>query len=212
MQDVATGAVIASAASRPASLAVSTRVLPLSVSKVFLAAAWWDNHPAQTAVNINDLLATGSDSDGKQLAIELRHSAGTRKVTSDLRRYGLKSARLDSLNDADWAAALSIGETHMLTTPLEVSQFLQAVGNGGAHCAPATRRTSSNLSCKSPMRIIDESTTRQLAAGMLDCVKRGTAKRIANALRDGWTMGGKTGTGGRSGAPMEQQDGWFAGL
>jgi cell division protein FtsI/penicillin-binding protein 2 len=48
---------------------------------------------------------------------------------------------------------------------------------------------------------------------MIDTVKRGTATRIASALEGiGWAIGGKTGTGGRAGAPMNEQDGWFAGL
>ena len=48
---------------------------------------------------------------------------------------------------------------------------------------------------------------------MVDTVKRGTASRISGKLEDtGWGIGGKTGTGGVSGAPMNEQDGWFAGL
>jgi cell division protein FtsI/penicillin-binding protein 2 len=46
-----------------------------------------------------------------------------------------------------------------------------------------------------------------------DTVLHGSAARIAGALHDvGWAIGGKTGTGGRAGAPMDEQDGWFAGL
>ena len=48
---------------------------------------------------------------------------------------------------------------------------------------------------------------------MLDTVKRGTASGISTTLKDvGWSMGGKTGTGGVNGAPTSEQDGWFAGL
>ena len=42
MQDVATGALVVFAASRPAKLDVSTQVLPRALSKVFLAASGWD--------------------------------------------------------------------------------------------------------------------------------------------------------------------------
>src|ERR1700722_19062085 len=46
MQDVATGALVVFAASQPSGLDVSTPVMPLSLSKVFLAASWWDNKKA----------------------------------------------------------------------------------------------------------------------------------------------------------------------
>ncbi len=50
-------------------------------------------------------------------------------------------------------------------------------------------------------------------AAMVDTVQRGTATRIASTLSGtGWAIGGKTGTGGRAGGPLNQQDGWFAGL
>ena len=43
VQDVRTGALVAFAASRPSTLDVNTPVLPLSLSKLLLAASWWDN-------------------------------------------------------------------------------------------------------------------------------------------------------------------------
>ena len=50
-------------------------------------------------------------------------------------------------------------------------------------------------------------------SAMLDTVHRGTASGISTTLKDvGWSMGGKTGTGGVNGAPTSEQDGWFAGL
>jgi len=42
VQEVASGALLVFAASRPAQLDVSTLVRPLSLAKVFLAASWWD--------------------------------------------------------------------------------------------------------------------------------------------------------------------------
>jgi len=66
---------------------------------------------------------------------------------------------------------------------------------------------------KAPTRIVEEAIARKLMAAAIDTVQRGSAARIAGALHDvGWAIGGKTGTGGRAGAPMDEQDGWFAGL
>ena len=238
------------AASQPSGLDVPTLVMPLSLSKVFLAASWWDNkqpdllesHTSAKPVNVHEMLVGGSDSAGKQVALALRKSIGTQKVLADFGRYGFNGgtesfwaevdpqwkkrltppreyAAIDTLNDEDWSAALSIGESYMMTTALQVSRFLQGVGNNGLLCAPVARRSAQatvqppNTGCGAPTRMVEESTARRLMAAMVDTVKRGTATRIARALEGiGWAMGGKTGTGGRAGAPINEQDGWFAGL
>lgn len=107
----------------------------------------------------------------------------------------------------------------MTTTALQVSRFFQAVGNDGWQCSPVAVRMTGDFirrhvqPCIAPRRVVEERTAEQLIEAMIDTVKRGTANRISGALKDtGWTIGGKTGTGGRPGAPMDQQDGWFAGL
>jgi cell division protein FtsI/penicillin-binding protein 2 len=258
MQDVATGALVVFAASKPSALDVSTLVMPLSLSKVFLAASWWDNnmdnngraasHTSEKPVNVHEMLVSGSDSSGRQLALALRKSIGVQKVLADFRRYGFSRgesppnrhesfwaevdpqwrkrltppqayASIDKLADDDWSSALSVGESYMMTTALHVSRFLQGVGNNGLLCAPMARRMTNgagqrrNTDCSAPTRMVEEATARELMAAMIDTVKRGTATRIASALEGaGWAIGGKTGTGGRSGAPMNEQDGWFAGL
>jgi cell division protein FtsI/penicillin-binding protein 2 len=188
------------------------------------------------------MLAGGSDSSGRQVALGLRKSVGTQKVLADFRRYGFNRgdesfwaevdprwrkrlttppayAMLDKLNDEDWSSALSIGESYMMTTTLQVSRFLQGVGNNGLICAPVVRRMAKgagrawNIACGDPTRIVEEAPQEKLMAAMKDAVKRGTATRLAGALEGiGWAIGGKTGTGGRAGAPMNEQDGWFAGL
>jgi membrane peptidoglycan carboxypeptidase len=86
-------------------------------------------------------------------------------------------------------------------------------------CSPVARRMNENTEqpvrevCGSPVRMLNERTALELAAAMLDVVKRGTATGIKDALiGTGWTIGGKTGTGGIPGAPMSKQNGWFAGL
>jgi cell division protein FtsI/penicillin-binding protein 2 len=259
MQGVATGALVAFAASQPSKLDVSTLVMPLSLSKVFLAASWWDNkqpdlvestkgsgraggHASGKPVNVHEMLVVGSDSAGKQIALALRKSVGTQKVIADFRKYGFNLGnesfwaevdpqwknrltppqsyvRFDTLSDEDWSSALSIGESYMMTSALQVSRFLQGVGNNGSVCAPVARRMAKGAEqapqtgCSAPTSIVEEATARKLMAAMTDTVKRGTATRIAGALEGiGWAIGGKTGTGGRAGAPINEQDGWFAGL
>jgi cell division protein FtsI/penicillin-binding protein 2 len=176
------------------------------------------------------------------VALALRKAVGTQAVLDDFHRYGFSRgdesfwaevdpqwrkrltpppafARVDALNDGNWSSALSIGESYMMTTALQVSRFFQAVGNNGLLCAPSARRMTKgpklvkNADCKAPTRIVEEATARKLMAAAIDTVQRGSAARIAGTLDDfGWAIGGKTGTGGRAGAPLNEQEGWFAGL
>jgi cell division protein FtsI/penicillin-binding protein 2 len=184
----------------------------------------------------------GSDASGRQAALALRKAVGTQTVLADLQRYGFNRgdesfwaevdpqwrerltprpayAKIDALDEQDWSSALSIGESHMMTTALQVSRFFQADGNDGVLCAPGALRMTKgpklvkNVDCKAPTRVVEEATARKLMAAAIDTVRRGSARRIAGALDDGgWAMRGKTGTGGRAGAPLNEQDGWFAGL
>ena len=118
VQQVSTGAVVLFAASEPDKLDVSTPVLPLSLSKVFLAASWWDHnlsdrefesaHGTENAenpayrkrVNAQEILVGGSDSAGIQMALALRKAVGDRlywMICADsvligvVHRYGRKS-------------------------------------------------------------------------------------------------------------------------
>ena len=188
------------------------------------------------------MLVGGSDPAGRQVALALRKAIGAEAVLADLRSYGFHRggepvwvdvdprwrkrltsqpayAQLDALDDSEWSSALSIGESHMMTTALQISEFFQAVGNGGVACAPGairlaqTPRPAKGAVCAAPRRVVEAPTARKISAAMLDVVRRGSAKRISGALDDlGWAIGGKTGTGGRAGAPLDKQDGWFAGL
>jgi cell division protein FtsI/penicillin-binding protein 2 len=249
VQQVSTGAVVLFAAPEPDKLDVSTPVLPLSLSKIFLAASWWDHgtenagNPAyRKRVNAQKMLVGGSDSAGIQMALALRKAVGTEAVVDDLRRFGFNrsdqsfwaevdpewkirlkvhtaDASLNDLNDQAWGSALSIGESHMSISALQVSEFFQAVGNGGVSCAPVELRLRENShgistrGCIAPSHVMNDKTATRLMNAMLDTVKRGTASGISAALNDvGWSMGGKTGTGGLKGAPTSEQDGWFAGL
>jgi cell division protein FtsI/penicillin-binding protein 2 len=270
IQDVRTGALVAFAASQPSEVDVTTPVAPLSVAKLLLAASWWDNHqpnvrfdntkgtattanPAyRSSVSVHEMLVGGSDSAGREMAVALRRSVGTKKVLKDLRRYGF-GQQTNSLRDgefwgelastwetrlitapayvslcaetkdAEWAEALSIGETNMSVTALNVSRFLQAVGNSGVMLTPVAREEQSTpTATKSPtsdrqltnsIRIMQERTALRLQSAMRDTVQRGTANSIAQALKDtGWQIGGKTGSGTALLPKGVQLDGWFAGL
>jgi cell division protein FtsI/penicillin-binding protein 2 len=260
VQQVSTGAVVVFAASEPDKLDVCTPVLPLSLSKIFLAASWWEHnlpdrefeslHGTETAenpayrkwVNTKEMLVGGSDSAGIQMALALRRAVGTEAVVNDLRRFGFNrsdqsfwadvdpewkirlkvqtaDASFNDLSDQAWSSAMSIGESHMTISALQVSGFLQAVGNGGVSCSPVALRLRedshevSKRGCIAASRMMNDKTATRLMNAMLDTVKRGTASGISAALKDvGWSMGGKTGTGGLKGAPTTEQDGWFGGL
>lgn len=214
VHDVHSGVLLVSAASQPATLDASSRILPLSVTKLMLAASWWDSHlpdasfvssrgkagsanPAyRDRVNIHEMLVGGSDSAGREMAIELRKAVGTDRVLSDLKRYGFPRHALSATtSDQDWADTLSIGEANIHVTAIEISRFLQAAGLESSD-------------------ILQPATARQLRAAMLDTVKRGTARTIATAMKGGWQIGGKTGSGaGPDPNPAHPlSHGWFAGL
>jgi hypothetical protein len=89
-------------------------VLPLSLTKLFLAASWWDralpdrsfdcNRSAKPdkiePMTIPDMIVIGRDLPAKQMAVVLRKEVGTEGVLVDLERFGFgarsKSARDDS--------------------------------------------------------------------------------------------------------------------
>jgi cell division protein FtsI/penicillin-binding protein 2 len=198
------------------------------------------------------MLVGGSDSAGRQMAVALRKSVGTKAVLEDFKRYGFGQrtklprgdafwgelapawrTRLtpsptnvslnDATTDAEWAEALSIGETNMKMTALHISRFLQAIGNDGVMLTPFAREeqpapsfTKSPVSrrgLKNAIRVMRESTALRLQSAMRDCVRRGTAESIAKALENtGWQIGGKTGSGAALLPEGAQIDGWFAGL
>ncbi|PYJ89108.1 MAG: hypothetical protein DME70_02800, partial [Verrucomicrobia bacterium] len=160
---------------------------PLSLSKFLLCASWWDNRQPDSdfasakpnakdsappsRVGIPGIIVWGSDWAGKEMAVALRKSIGTKAVLEDFKRYGFGErstsqrddtfwdelapvwkARLlpppayislsDETKDEEWAEALSIGEMDMQVTALHVSRFLQAVGNEGVMLSPVAREES----------------------------------------------------------------------
>jgi cell division protein FtsI/penicillin-binding protein 2 len=261
IQDVETGAlVVFASAAAPAdarandggAVDVGTAVLPLSTAKVLLAASWWEHESAiraagrELTVDVNELIALGSDSDGRRLAAELRGAEGSEAVLSDLNRFGFlrcgseKSTGKDEIfwkflaakwrprlvpvktcvaltpqtSEEEWDSAFSIGEADFSVTLLQLSRFMQAVGNGGVMLGPVARAIGDKARDKNGAaiagsRIMLATTAAKLQAAMRDTVERGTAKGIRGRLGSAWSMGGKTGSGPGDARPL---DGCFAGL
>jgi cell division protein FtsI/penicillin-binding protein 2 len=210
------------------------------------------NPAYRSRVTVHEMLVGGSDSAGRQMSLALRKSVGTRTVLEDFKRYGFGSrtdllqvdnfwgelapswkARLipapayvslsDETKNEEWAETLSLGETNLSVTALDVSRFLQAVGNNGVMLTPVAREEQSTPSVmnsamsrrevNNSIRVIQETTALRLQSAMRDTVQRGTAKSIAKTLKDtGWQIGGKTGSGPALLPKGDLVDGWFAGL
>lgn len=117
-------------------------------------------------------------------------------------RMGEKTGR------AEWAQ-LAIGQGPVDVTPIHVSRFLQAIGNGGVMLPPVLEWEQAE-SRPEGTRVMRPETAERLQAAMREVVDRGTARSVARVL-DGteWDLGGKTGTAQVRGAP---DDGWFSGL
>lgn len=197
---------LTAAGNNDASLAADALVPPLSVIKVFVAADWLEHGFTDTTVDcdpsgghlvrpmhVDEMLITGCDSAGERMAIILRQKLGSDTVLLDLRRLGLRHLTLRSdASDADWGAALTLGERDVLVSAEEVTAFLRAIAQGGATAVSAE-------------------TARRLRTALDDVVARGTATSIKDLLAGtGWHIGGKTGTG--PGNCGDHCDGWFASI
>jgi cell division protein FtsI/penicillin-binding protein 2 len=123
--DVQSGALIAFAAtpgsSAPAKgvepLTVTAPVLPLSLTKLFLVASWWDrgrpdssfdcirsSAPDKTErMTIRDMIVIGCDLPAKEMAMVLREKIGAKAVLADLERFGFGPRPTSSRDDSFWA-------------------------------------------------------------------------------------------------------------
>jgi hypothetical protein len=182
----------------------ATPVLPLSTVKLLLAAAAWDRE-IRTGIDLDALIVHGSDEDGRRLALALRRALGSEKMLAMFAAFGFPTCRAKQEDDclalspatpdAEWAEALSIGESDATVTLPQLVRFLRAIGGGGI------------LDGK---RVMSDTAARHLQRAMLDNVAHGTAKGSDAALPKDWRMGGKTGSGPASALPLT--DGIFAGL
>ncbi|MBA2501813.1 MAG: hypothetical protein H0V27_02935 [Pyrinomonadaceae bacterium] len=135
VQDVRTGALVAFAASHPSELDVTRPVNPLSLSKILLAASWWDNrqpdlsfdstrgtpnaqNPAyRSRVTVHEMLVGGSDSAGRQMAVALRKLVGAKAVLEDFKRYGFGQRTDSPRDDAFWGELAPTWETRLIPAP-----------------------------------------------------------------------------------------------
>ncbi|MGH9760241.1 MAG: penicillin-binding transpeptidase domain-containing protein [Blastocatellia bacterium] len=139
IQDVRTGALVAFAATHPSELDVTTPVNPLSLSKLLLAASWWDNgqpdskfvksggtpdsaDPAHSSgLTVHELLVHSNDSAGRQMALALRKSVGTATVIKDLNRYGLGQPSASPKDGTFWGELDPLWKARLLPAPAFVS-------------------------------------------------------------------------------------------
>jgi len=120
----------------------------------------------------------------------------------------LPGVRLADADSSAWVG-VGLGSDRVQVTPLHVSRFLQAIGNGGLMLAPTVERAAAAAPA-APRRVLGAETADRLQAAMLDVVRRGTARGADRALQGTpWHLGGKTGT---SPHPGGESDGWFVGL
>jgi hypothetical protein len=105
---------------------------------------------------------------------------------------------------------VSIGQGPVDVTPVGVSRFVQAIGNGGV-MLPVTLEAERLRDLPEGRRIMQARTAVRLQEGMRLVTEAGTAQAARARYRGtGWTMGGKTGSADVAGQP--RADGWFAGL
>lgn len=210
VRDVISGRVLAHVTSAESGgrndLAIDSPIPPLSVIKVYLAAAWLEHGFGSTKVDcapsankpvrhmlIDDVLISGCDSAAGEMAAILRQKLGASEVLRDLRRYGIEELTLKpDASDLEWRRVLSLGEDEVNATPRQLSAFRLAIGQGGG-------------------KLLSAATAERLTAALGAVVQDGTATSIKNALNGtGWHIGGKTGTG--PGECGDRCNGWFASL
>ncbi|HEU4562539.1 MAG TPA: M56 family metallopeptidase, partial [Longimicrobium sp.] len=260
VQDVATGAVLAYAATGTGddASALTRAALPGSVWKLVVASLWWESGkgdqpvacPASITVDgrtvrnfsrklpaslagAHEMLVYSCNTAAVGMALQLRDVLGGSGVDEGLRRLGFGGAgagrdttfwatrsaefrtRMSPELPAggitgdrrDWAD-FGLGNRRTTVSPLHVTRFLQAIGNGGVMQQPTV---DAALAGTSPgHRVLSPATAARLQAAMRDVVRRGTARGADTLLASSpWQLAGKTGTvdGG-----LPDSDGWFAGL
>jgi len=116
----------------------------------------------------------------------------------------------EPIHQHEWGL-ISIGQGPVDVTPIAISRFIQAIGNGGVMLQP-TLEADRVQRAPEGTRVMKVATAQSLMRDMLAVVDSGTAASVLPRLAGagGWDLGGKTGTADIQGAP--RPDGWFAGL
>jgi cell division protein FtsI/penicillin-binding protein 2 len=112
-------------------------------------------------------------------------------------------------NSHEWGL-ISMGQGPVDVTPIGVSRFMQAIGNGGL-MLPVTFESARLDQRGEGRQVMKEATALKLQRAMLQVVDSGTAVSARPLLEGtGWDMGGKTGTADVQG--QRTPNGWFSGL
>jgi hypothetical protein len=117
--------------------------------------------------------------------------------------------RLHPETSAQEWAQLAIGQGPIDVTPIHISQFIQAIGNGGVMVSPTIEQAMAEEN-PDGRRVMSRETAEKLLGAMVEVVDRGTARSTRPVLEGlQWDLAGKTGTAQVAGAA---DNGWFAGL
>jgi hypothetical protein len=188
---------------------------------------------------VRTMIANSRDLAGRQIAEELRARVGAGLLLHELARDGIPTAGenpeypvfadvsrkfVDIVQEVrpvsalsrettpeEWGKAFSIGESGFTVTLLQLASYMQAIGAGGRYWPLILRdeKSPAKGTGKGPYVTLEGSTARKLQQAMRSAVTEGTAQSVKSALKNGWTMGGKTGTRFEEDQPAEAV---FAGL
>ncbi len=112
-------------------------------------------------------------------------------------------------NSHEWGL-ISMGQGPVDATPIGISRFMQAIGNGGV-MHPVTLEAERLEDLGEGRRVMKQSTAARLQEAMLQVVDSGTAVSVQPLLQGiSWDVGGKTGTADVAGQRVP--NGWFSGL
>lgn len=187
--------------------------------------------PARRIRVPEEMLVYSCNTAAVEMAVRLARDGGTARLAAQLGRMGFPIAGPHAREAADpsfWAstspgfrramaplaatvhvggpaamADLALGRESARVTPLHISRFLQAVGNGGVMRSPTIEAALAGTG--DTVRVMRPATAARLQRAMLRTVEAGTAQAAAGTQPGAWRLGGKTGTTGAA-------DGWFAGL
>ena len=128
VQDVRSAAFVVFAASRPSAVDVATPVLPLSLSKLLLAASWWEHRLPESGAggppeagdrteSVHDMLVGSIDSAGRRMAVALRHAVGAGVVMRDFERYGFGRPTSSPRDEMFWGELAPAWTVRLVPAP-----------------------------------------------------------------------------------------------